>query len=311
MVQREWPNIEALHLIHLTVDPATINTVFTALKALRHVKFTSLQLLDDSIFGSMSIGRFPPMAVLEFQNSPHISAKGLLTYLSYPEAKQALRCLTLASTGVKPSDLFQILATAPSLTNLHVAESVLPPQSQIPLLASVSLRVLHYEISSANSSPRSLSTPSNSYYTCLCNSILSGSLPSLSQVYALSTSLPTMLLTSSQPAFACYGTKKLNRPVITSVSRPLRLYTKDITELEWNLTLITPPTLAESHGSATITRPMILYPGSQLNPQWKDKGRESVMVGNGFGGFLALPSEDPRSGASKQKIRRDIDTWMG
>ena len=303
---RQWPNLEALELLRLAVDPATIADVFYSLKALRHVKFTSLQLLDDSMFGSMRRSQLPPVAVLELLNTPNVSAKGLLAYLSCPEVQQTLESLTLANTGVLPSDLFRILATAPSLTTLHVTESVSRalPQSHNPLLASSSLRVLHYGIS--DSSAHSSSSPSDSYYSCLSSSILSGSLPSLSKLYALSASLPTMLLPPPQHDVALDGTNKLC--VTTVISCPLSLYTKDVIELEWNLTIIYPPSLVSLRGSATTTRPMSLYLNNQQSPQWRDNRSESLMVGNGFGGFLTVPSED----LSRIKKRQgDADAWMG
>ena len=310
---RQWPSLEGIELFNLAVDAATIADVIASLKALRHIKFTNCQSLDDSMFGSSYVTSFPPVAVLEFQDVPNISANGLLAYLSNPEVKQALNSLTLANTGCLPSDLYQILAAAPSLTTLSVAESVFCalPQSQNLPLASCSLRVFHYEISSAISSPRGLSSPSDSYYSCLSSSILSGSLPSLSHLYALSTSLPAMLLPPPQPAFAMNGIGNAYRPVTTVVSRPLRLYTKAVPEMEWNLTFISPPTQAD-RGSATTTRPMSLYLENQRGPHWRDKGRESVIVPNGFGGFLTVPSEDSRSkGLKTKKGYRDVDAWMG
>lgn len=313
---RQWQNLEALELLHLATDPATILDVFTSLKSLRHVKLTSLQSLDDSVFGSMrtSTSRFPPMAGLELRNAPHLSSKGLLAYLSYPEVKQALKSLTLVDTGILPSDHFQILAAATSLTAFHAADSVsgAMPHSQSPLLASCSLRVLHYEISGADSSPRGLSVPSDSYYSYLSRSILAGCLPSLSQLYGLSTSLPIMLLGSPQPAFAAEGDNDQHWPVNDVVPRPLHLYSKAVPEMEWNLTLITPPTSADHRGSATTTRPMSLYSENRVSLNWRDRGRESMMVGNGFGGFLAVPSEDPDSIRSKlKKGKKDVDAWMG
>lgn len=308
---RQWPNLESLEVLNLAVDPEMIAEVVASLKNLRHIKFTGLRSLGDSIFNSTRINPLPPLAVLEFHNSI-ISAIGLLAYLSYPEAKQALKSLTLANTGVL-SDLFLILAAAPSLTNLHINESVsraLPPQS--PALASCTLRNLHYEITDANSSPRGLSSPSDSYYSCLSNSILSGSLPSITHLYTLCTSLPTMLLPPPQPSFAMNGASDPYRPLDDVLSPPLRLYTKAVTEMEWNLTLMNPPTPADRRGSATTTRPMSLYLENQRGPRWREKGRESVMVGNGFGGFLAVPSEDTWSGNPKaKKGNKDVDAWMG
>ena len=311
---RQWPNLDTLELLRLAMDPAIILDVLTSLKALRHVKLTDLHFLDDSLFGTQrtSTSPFPPLAVLEIRGAPSMSAKGLLTYLSYSEVKEALRSLTLADTGILPLDHSQILAAAPFLTTLHVVESVsrANPQSQIPLLASCSLRVLHYEISSTDSSSRGLSVPSDSYYVYLASSILTGNLPSLSQVYAFSPSLAKMLIRQPRPAFAGDGINNSYPPLFHVVSRPLRLYTKAVTELEWNLTLINPPTLADRHGSATITRPMSLYVEDQLSPQRRDKGR--AMVGNGFGGFLAVPSAEPGSENSKlKKLRKDVGEWMG
>lgn len=309
---RQWPNLESLEVLNLAVDPEIIAEVVASLLNLRHIKCTGLHSFDDSMFGSMRISPFPPLAVLEFQEMPNISANGLLTYLSYPEAKQALKSLTLANTGVLVSDLFQILAAAPSLTTLYINESVSRALPQTPALASCSLRNLHYEITNANSSPRGLSSPSDSYYSCLSSSILSGSLPSLTHLYALCTSLPTMLLPPPQPNFAMNGASNPYRPVDDVISRPLRLYTKAVTEMEWNLTLMNPPTPADRHGSATTTRPMSLYLENQRGPRWREMGRESVMVGNGFGGFLAVPSEDTWSGSPKaKKGKKDVDAWMG
>lgn len=313
MQKRQWPKLEALELVHLDADPATIADVVATLKALRHVKFTSLRLLDDSLFSSMHMRPFPPLAILEFQDVPNISAKGLLAYLSYPDAKDTLNSLTLANTGILPSDLVQILAAATSLTILNVSESVSRalPQSQTPPLASNSLRNFHYEISSVYISPRGVSSPSDSYYSCLSRSILSGSLPSLSHLYALSTSLPTMLLPPPRPAFSVKEASIGWQPTDTLLP-PLRLYTKTVTEMEWSLTLISLPTLADRRGSATATRPMSLSLEKQLSPQSRDKGRESVMVGNGFGGFLVVPSEDvPLFSPKARRDKRDIDAWMG
>lgn len=63
---RQWPNLEALELFHLAADPATIANVAASLKSLRQIKFTSLPLLDDRMFSSLHMSRFPPMAALEF-----------------------------------------------------------------------------------------------------------------------------------------------------------------------------------------------------------------------------------------------------
>ena len=118
---RQWPNLDTLELLRLAMDPAIILDVLTSLKALRHVKLTDLHFLDDSLFGTQrtSTSPFPPLAVLEIRGAPSMSAKGLLTYLSYSEVKEALRSLTLADTGILPLDHSQILAASTYLTPIH------------------------------------------------------------------------------------------------------------------------------------------------------------------------------------------------
>ena len=72
-----------------------------------------------------------------------------------------------------------------------------------------------------------------------------------------------------------------------------------------------PPTSLDRRLSAMSIGPMSLH-GPQLSPQWRDKGRESVMVGNGFGGFLAVPTDNTRPGNLKVKNKRqDSGAWMG
>lgn len=317
---RRWRNLETLELLHLAVEPTTLVEVFASLASLCEVRLVDLQLLDDSAFmPDPIIGSFPPIVKLTFQDTPNVSANGLVTYLSHTEAKNTLNSLTLTNTGISPSDLHRILATAPHLTNLQIAESVSRalPSSSVPPLASHSLRSFHYEISNANSSPPGLQAPAGSYYAYLSTSILSGSLPSLTNLYALSPTLPTLLLAPPRPNFMAHAanmTGTIPSPLLLNSFAPLKLYTKSISELEWNLTIVTPPTTADRRGSVMPIGPESLYRESPLSPQWRSQGRESVMVGNGFGGFLAVPSPgddyNPGSPGSKKK-RQDMDSWMG
>ncbi|KAK4696987.1 hypothetical protein P7C71_g1008, partial [Lecanoromycetidae sp. Uapishka_2] len=317
---RQWRNLETLELIHLALEPATLVEVFVTLAALRAVRLVGLELLDDSIFmPDPVIGSFPPIVKLTLQDIPNVSANGLASYFSQSEAKNTLDSLTLINTGVLPSDIHQILSTATRLTKLQITEGVsraLPPSS-IPPLASRSLQTLHYEISNVSSSPAGLQTPAESYYAYLCNSILEGSLPSLSNLYALSPNLPHLLLTPPRPKFMAHAANRTGHvpsPLLVKSFAPLNLYTKSISELEWELTIVTPPTAADRRGSVMPVGPESLYHESPLSPQWRKQGRESVMVGNGFGGFLSVPSpgEDFRPGSPRgKKKRQDLDSWMG
>jgi len=317
---RQWRNLQTLELLHLAVESTTIVEVTTSLAALREVRLVDLQLLDDSTFmPDPVIGSFPPVAKLTLQDIPNISANGLVNYLSQSETKNTLKSLVLINTGVLPPDIHQVLAAASRLTNLQIAASVsrVLPSLSTPPLASRSLRTFHYEISNASSSPPGLQTPADSYYAYLSTSILSGSLPSILNLYALSPTLPTLLLTPPYPHSMAHTANRCGivpSALILNSFVPLNLYTKSISELEWELTIVTPPNAADRHGSVMPVGPESLYRESPLSLQWRKQGRESVMVGNGFGGFMAVasPSEDlgPGSPRAREK-RQDLDSWMG
>lgn len=309
---RLWRHLEILELSNLTIEPAMLVQVLSSFSTLHCIKLSSLPLLEDNIFKSGStIPPFPPLTTLSLEDLPNISADGLVAYLSRPDVRKMITILTLANTGIHPYNLHKILAAAPYLSSVHISESVaraLPP-SPLPPLASRSLKILHYEISSPSTTSHTLQSPAESYYTYLSSSLLGGNLPSLSSLYALSTSLPSLLLPPPIAPFASASTTSPSYGIL----RPLNLFTKSISELEWNLTLITPPSSRNRRGSATATRPVSLHNAEQLSPTWGSRGRESVMVGNGFGGFLAVPSEDARPSSSsggKNKPGRG-DAWMG
>lgn len=314
---RYWPNLEAIELVHLAVEPATIVDVFASLPALRQVKAAGVRFLDDSVFQEFhqsactteaANSRFPLFAVLELQDLPNISAAGLVAYLSQPDTGRFLTCLTLTNTGTSPSSLHQILAIAPFLVELRITHTVTRAiSSSTPSLASRSLQTLHFEISDLTSSPqRVTAAPSDSFYSYLSSSILSGCLPSLKHLYALSANLSTLLMPPRLPAYTAMELDNRSPPATSAIGRPLSLYTKAVIEREWQLTVI------DRSGSASNTRPISLYHAHQMSTQWRDEGRESVMVGNGFGGLLAVPTEDFGLGNPRaKKGKKDFDAWMG
>ena len=310
---RHWRHLEILELSNLNVEPITLVQVLSSFFTLHRIKLSNLSLLDDSIFRSgPSIPPFPPIVALALENQPNISADGLVAYLSRADAREVFASLTVANTGIHPYSLHKILTAAPYLSSVHISESVaraLPP-SPIPPLASQSLRTLHYEISSPSATSHTLQSPAESYYAYLSSSLLRGNLPSLTSLYALSPSLPSLLLPPPIAPFANTDAPSRSYKIL----RPLSLYTKSISELEWNLTLITPPSPKNRRGSATATRPVSLHNTGQLSLTWASRGRESVMVGNGIGGVLAVPSYDVRPGTSsggKNKPAGRGDAWMG
>lgn len=312
---RPWQNLEILELTRLEIEPTTLVSVMASFPALHELKLEDSPLIDDSIFQqNSSTPPFPPITTFILQNTPRLTVDGFESYLSRPETREVLTHLTILDTGVLASEVYRILAVSPYLRSLRINQSVqraLIPSS-IPPLASRSLETLRFEIESTSTSPHDLQPPSESYYQYLSSSVLAGNFPSLISLYALSTSLPSLLLPPPAAPFAN------SRNPFSGLRQPLMLYTKSIPEHDWYLTVISPPTSTDRRGSATATRPISFYNGStQLGPQWGDKARDSVIVGNGFGGFLAVPSEDgarpSSSGGNKHKHSwsKSSKGWMG
>lgn len=228
--------------------------------------------------------------------------------------QNSLTSLTLINTGVSASKLYRILSAAPNLIKLHSAITVSRalPSIQIPPLASHSLQALHYEIANADGTPNDLASPSNSYYTYLSSSILSGALPFLTHLYALLVTPQELLQPALGPLSSANRSSTIPAPLSLGLKQPLHLFTKSISELEWNLTMISPPSPAHHRGRTITIGPESLHHAMPLSPQYRKQGRQSTSVGNGFGGFLAVPSPGfaPDSPASKNQWK-DSDAWMG
>lgn len=87
--------------------------------------------------------------------------------------------------------------------------------------------------------------------------------------------------------------------------------------MEWNFATVKPPEKPGRRGSATIPRPISSYGLSgDLNKPWnRGDARRSVIVGNGFGGFLAVPPEEAAGGrpsssaGEKGKRSSRYDMW--
>ncbi|KAL8656425.1 MAG: hypothetical protein Q9210_000284 [Variospora velana] len=312
---RPWQNLEILELCRLQLEPNTLVSVLSSFPALHELRLEDAPMIDDSIFHhSSATPAFPPITRFILQNTPRVTAAGFEAYLARPETREVLNHLTILDTGVLPSELYRILAASPYLKSLRINNTIQRAfsPSTVPPLASRSLETLHFEIESPTTSPQDLQPPSESHYQYLSSSILEGNFPSLISLYALSTSLPTLLL---PPPVAPFASSKGPSP---HLRQPLMLYTKSIPEHDWCLTVISPPTPANRRGSATATRPISFYNGStQLGPQWGDKARDSVIVGNGFGGYLAVPNEDglrpssPRGHKHKHSWSKSSKGWMG
>lgn len=85
--------------------------------------------------------------------------------------------------------------------------------------------------------------------------------------------------------------------------------------MEWNFSRVQPP-ISGRRGSATTPRPVSSYGLSDsMGAGWSSPAggaRMSVIVGNGFGGFLAVPSDDgarPSSSAGEKRRGSQYDMW--
>lgn len=312
----QWRELEVLELSNLAAEPNTMVYAFASLTALREVKLVDMPLLDDAIFvpASSDTPCLPPLNVLTIQNAPNISIGGLMAYVSQPGPQQSLSSLTLINIGISALDLHQLLLATPNLIKLHSAVMVTRgvPSPQIPPLASPSLRTLHYDVANTETSSNGLATPSDSYYAYLISSILSGMLTSLTHLYTLSVTPRDLLQSVLQPSDSSTWPGPIPKPSPMGLKRPLRLLTKSVSELEWDLTLISPPSSAHRRGNSTLLGPESLQHALPLSPQYGNQSRQSVIVGNGFGGFLAIPSPGfPHSPESTKSQRKDADAWMG
>ncbi|KAF2140251.1 uncharacterized protein K452DRAFT_352034 [Aplosporella prunicola CBS 121167] len=307
LLQGFWQQLEVLELSRLRVEPMTLRQVIAILPNLKELTVSEMPWLGDAVFeDSPAVAPFPPVERLTFQEMPTITANGLLNYLSHRENSTRLRSLKLASTGVNVADLHAVMSSAPWLRNLDISATVTTalPMEARPPLRSLTLRVLHFEITSASTAFQGLQPPDQSYYGYLITSLLTNSMPSLKELYVRDPNFAeTLTLAPPMPAYA-----QSEGGAPRSLSQPLQIYTKGMDELDWIFTSYTPAEEAGRRGSFSGGRPLSAF-NAHLGPQWGGDNRRSMVVGNGFGGFLAVPMDEPErpktSGSMKGHARHD------
>lgn len=345
-----WGNLEVLDLSSLDMATATIRRVLGSLPYLRAIKLKDMRH-DDTLFTNRrDAPPFPPVAELLMENTPSISINALTEYLTRPDVKASLQTILLTNSGVDPTSLNLILRLAPNLAKLSIIQAVqnhFPTTPKIPLLVSRSLRTLHYEITS-KSTANNYNDPTTSYYAYLTSSLLSNGLPNLGALYVRDPNFPESLLDFAPPV-AAFMSEGGGRPLSSNnpfapaamngksafngnsgggLQRQLEVYTKGIEEMEWSFSKVQPAQEGGRRGSMTALRPVSAYglatSGGQMSPSWSgafgDNGgvRRSVVVGNGFGGYLAVPAEEvgrpgssggrPGSSAGERRGSR-YDIW--
>ncbi|CAI7590374.1 unnamed protein product [Penicillium pancosmium] len=305
-----WTNLEKLELSGLQIEAGILRNGLASFSRLRDLTLDDLPWLDDTAFVMRPPHPpIPPLLHLTIRDTPNVTAAGLTSFLSSPHTQNTLQSLTLASTGVLPSTLHQILSTAPRLTSLSIIQDVHRsfPAEQIPQLTSKSLRLLHYEITSETET-HGLPPVAASYYTYLISSLMSRSLPALRDLYVRDANFPDTLLLAPPPRIFGGGGGNGPQPRNRGLTQPLNVYSKGLDELEWNFTPYDPGVLPGRGGANT--RPVSFHE-AQLNRSWGGESRKSVLVGNGFGGFLAVPADEDERPKSSGGYKRSskVDIW--
>ena len=307
---RVWRSLEVLELAGIQLEPADLVMVLASFPALHELKFVDLPWLDDSVFRpNPALPALPPVQRLTFSSTPEVHAAGLAAYLSRPETREVLVELNMSKTGVLPHHLYLILSNSPYLESLSLTSEVsrsMPLDPPTPAMTSSSLKTLRYEISSDHSTRHNLHPPTGTYYTYLSSSLLSNSLPKLTDLYVLDPNFPEiLLLTPPQRPFSTPSSivpqSQHSSNGFSGLTTPLSIYTKSSNELEWNFTSISPPTQS-SPGHRSATRPISLMGAESLSPAWGGSARRSVIAPNGLGGFLAVPSEEMPRRMSSESI---------
>jgi hypothetical protein len=190
-----WPRLEVLELNGISVDTLTMRAVLSSLQNLRALKMTDTESISDEVLTAASGPIMPSLEEFVMEGTPRVTAAGLIEYLAWPETQRGLKVLTLIDTGVHPQRLQEILTMAPYLKTLAMQAKVIegfPQNANIGLLASQSLEVLRYEIST-ESDKEVYASMKASWYTYLASSVLSGSMPKLRRLYVHDESFPEQL----------------------------------------------------------------------------------------------------------------------
>lgn len=326
-----WSRLEILSLAGLQIDVGPLRNVLASLPCLRDLSISDNDRFDDSIFYSSrpSIADFPILSSLSLTNIPNVTASGIRLYTAQPEVTKSLTQLTLDRTGITTQDLHSFLSDLRALLILTVTDFVSrplgPSATQLPALVSESLTTLFFEVVDSEDA-HGLQKPAESYYEYLAISLHSNTLPALRELYVREPRFSERLLsvTNTPPPpnlesmhidsrrgsqSSAFAQRTTTRNPNFGLKRPLQLFSKGMDELEYTYTQFNPST--DNTLVATGGRPLSAYSASRgLGPQWVSQGlngaekRSSIVVGNGFGGFLAVPDGEAasrptsRSGAS-------------
>jgi hypothetical protein len=285
-----WQELSVVELNKVHIEPSILRQVFGMLPQLSSLVVSGVSWMNDSTFhNAPGLPPFPALDSLKLEKVHGVTAEGLANYLSSPMCANRLRTLNIKScSGIAVSSLYILLQAATSLKSLDYNATVTAalPLDPIPPLTSKTLRKLNFEIISTSSNQ--LRPPGASYYQYLAKSLMSNCLPALRQLYVRDPEFPE-ILTLAPPV------RPFSEAPPPIFNQPLEVYSKGLDELEWIFTSIIPPESSGRRPSVSGGRPVSSYSAHKgLGPQWGGEARKSVVVPNGFGGFLAVPADDAR-----------------
>jgi hypothetical protein len=291
LLQGHWQELRILDINGVDIEPTLLRQGFGMLPWLSEVSLSHMFWAKEHMtHRAPGVPDFPALDTLRLDNISGLGADGLALYLSNSACRDKLRTLTIKDCpGFPVSTLHTVLQAATSLETLeYTATANAPlPIDPIPPLASRSLRTLHYEI--VSKSTNQMYSPSASCYQYLTTSLMSNALPRLRQLYVRDPDFPESLTLA--PPLRPFA----DAPPARGFTQPLEVFSKGLDELEWIFTSIIPADGHGRRGSMSGGRPLSSYSANKgLGPQWGGDARKSVVVPNGFGGFLAVPADNER-----------------
>lgn len=317
---RLWNSLEIIELAGLSVEAAVVRAVCATLPRLQEVMLKDMPKVDDTLFdvNITTIKTFPPVKRMFLEDVP-ITSGGLASYLSNTRARDELTFLSLNNTAISVSNLHHVLA-ASRLSQLSITESVSRSLTTeaLPPLASVTLQTLHFEITSSDDIGNALHRLTDSCYGYLSASLHAGTLASLSKLYVRDSEFPQMLLLA--PPAPLFADDQSHLPSTSPkkgharFNQKLEVYTKGMDEVDWAFSSLASMSPSGHHhrgasisstarsihrrglsalslSAANVGSRVSMYNIDKgMTMPWVGEARKSIVVGNGYGDFLAVPT---------------------
>ncbi|KAF2276491.1 uncharacterized protein EI97DRAFT_450308 [Westerdykella ornata] len=305
ILQGAFQELRVIEISKIQIEPSILRRVLGHLSWLNEVSFSNVSWLNDSFFHAVNgIPDFPALDTLRLSKIRNLTPQGLEQYLSNPLCRDMLRTLHIKECPLLTvPTLHLILRSATSLETLEYISTVSTslPMDPLPPLTSRTLRTLKFEILPSPQTANVMYPPQESHYHYLTTSLLSNSLPLLRKLYVRDPTFPESLTIA--PPIRPFAESSQTAPPPRGFTQPLEVFSKGTDDLEWIFTSIIPFDASTGRrGSLSGGRPVSSYSAHRgLGPQWGGEARKSIVVPNGFGGFLAVPAADdgrPRSAGS-------------